>query len=561
MYFKSILIKGYKGFSDTGEIPLQVPDGTTPGSGLNILAGENGSGKTSLLKAISFLTINSFSGQSRISYSDFFNGQDIISIIGILDATVRYKMPSPWKKVLDIKKFQIEIKKRERKTPGKYLSPPLTISNILEPSTRKPEWYKEGEIGDFYLGFDNERFDDDELNVFYWDEDRNRQLKKGFSTTLTRIIDDLNWKYIKGANKREIYSKWVEFSSKIVEGDIVKDIKTLMKDVFGREDLSSLNLELFNLQEPFSQAFFALCKGQDLLQVPLSDLGSGVDFLFSILFLMEMAKKSKGTIVYCIDEPELSLHPQWQKILFEILKDESKRNQIFIATHSPYFIDFQVLRGLKKLDYRKSVISINCLKPGQLTDPKMHGLFSLENREILFSRATILVEGWEDRNRIRKFLQSNNNDIFVIDGLQNLERIKRVCNDLGINFKAIVDLDYLRNYEDMLPKLDSDDIEALEELKHLSLIKESAVRDEKLSKEISKVMEKLKEDKLKFMGSKITLAMSKDAEYRKKVQKKIEELKSQSIYVLPGGMIEDYLSPDGKPISEKLGKELFSIIF
>ena len=43
----------------------------------------------------------------------------------------------------------------------------------------------------------------------------------------------------------------------------------------------------------------------------------------------------KDTAIF-IDEPELSLHVDWQRLLLPILLDQSTGNQFFIATHSPF---------------------------------------------------------------------------------------------------------------------------------------------------------------------------------------------------------------------------------
>jgi len=37
-----------------------------------------------------------------------------------------------------------------------------------------------------------------------------------------------------------------------------------------------------------------------------------------------------------IDEPELSLHTDWQRILFPTLLEQGTDNQFFVATHSPF---------------------------------------------------------------------------------------------------------------------------------------------------------------------------------------------------------------------------------
>jgi predicted ATP-dependent endonuclease of OLD family len=40
--------------------------------------------------------------------------------------------------------------------------------------------------------------------------------------------------------------------------------------------------------------------------------------------------------VVFIDEPELSLHVDWQRQLFTILQNQQSSNQFIIATHSPF---------------------------------------------------------------------------------------------------------------------------------------------------------------------------------------------------------------------------------
>ncbi len=44
---------------------------------------------------------------------------------------------------------------------------------------------------------------------------------------------------------------------------------------------------------------------------------------------------SKNTAIF-IDEPELSLHVDWQRLLFPILLQQKTENQFFVATHSPF---------------------------------------------------------------------------------------------------------------------------------------------------------------------------------------------------------------------------------
>ncbi len=56
MFIKSICLSNFKGFiGENHQINFKIPDGTTPGSGLNIFVGENNSGKSSIFEAVDFL--------------------------------------------------------------------------------------------------------------------------------------------------------------------------------------------------------------------------------------------------------------------------------------------------------------------------------------------------------------------------------------------------------------------------------------------------------------------------------------------------------------------------
>lgn len=55
VYLQHIEIAGYRGFGTPVRVPLARPDGSKPGSGLTILVGANGSGKSTVLEALRFL--------------------------------------------------------------------------------------------------------------------------------------------------------------------------------------------------------------------------------------------------------------------------------------------------------------------------------------------------------------------------------------------------------------------------------------------------------------------------------------------------------------------------
>ena len=49
--------------------------------------------------------------------------------------------------------------------------------------------------------------------------------------------------------------------------------------------------------------------------------------------------ESRSPALICIDEPELGLHPDWIKLVAELLQDAAaSRTQVIVATHSPQIV-------------------------------------------------------------------------------------------------------------------------------------------------------------------------------------------------------------------------------
>jgi AAA15 family ATPase/GTPase len=84
MFVKSLHIKNFKCFTDKTIENIAIPNGSK-GSGLNILIGENGNGKTTILEAINYLTLNSFSVENKLSINDFNNYKEEIKVVADID--------------------------------------------------------------------------------------------------------------------------------------------------------------------------------------------------------------------------------------------------------------------------------------------------------------------------------------------------------------------------------------------------------------------------------------------------------------------------------------------
>ena len=88
-------------------------------------------------------------------------------------------------------------------------------------------------------------------------------------------------------------------------------------------------------------------------------MGEGI---ISLFFIVDALYDSEDGDVIVIDEPELSLHPTYQRRLAKLLAEYAKNRQIVYATHSPYFVDFRYLsNGAKSPVYTKAMVVLQSL--------------------------------------------------------------------------------------------------------------------------------------------------------------------------------------------------------
>ena len=108
--------------------------------------------------------------------------------------------------------------------------------------------------------------------------------------------------------------------------------------------------------------------------------------------------------IFLFEEPELYLHPNAQKILFEALENlTTERNQVFVTTHSPMFFSPQATGTFIKVvkeypaddkPYGK-FLTINLLKEIQAKDAFQIICYE-NNTAAFFSNRVLLVEGDSD---------------------------------------------------------------------------------------------------------------------------------------------------------------------
>ena len=149
---------------------------------------------------------------------------------------------------------------------------------------------------------------------------------------LSRSIDSVNRRNLEAADISRFIS-YMRIKSIVSEW---RTVTNKQKNIFAKKDLF---LELINNLFQHKQLFVAASnelrvKGEGGKEFDISFLSSGERQLLIILGQALLQEKGENYI-YIADEPELSLHIEWQEKLVQSIRQISSNSQIVFATHSP----------------------------------------------------------------------------------------------------------------------------------------------------------------------------------------------------------------------------------
>lgn len=72
--------------------------------------------------------------------------------------------------------------------------------------------------------------------------------------------------------------------------------------------------------------------------ISATELGDGVQNAIVLAILRAFEERRKRGAILLIEEPEMFLHPQMQRSLYNTLREIGATNQVIYATHSPHFV-------------------------------------------------------------------------------------------------------------------------------------------------------------------------------------------------------------------------------
>lgn len=386
MIIKNLTIKGFRGFTDSRKIEFAIPDGETAGSGLTILVGPNNSGKSSIIEALHILSLNSDTMPRSMRNE---------------------KVPGVMIKCVDGNDNTYCIRSTESR--GAFIE--KVFNGIVQSNFSE-------KIQPFILSS-----------------------KRGFTSTFSSNYRVNRDNYHGNIGNNEYRSSNVtnsNFGARLLNVMKSKNVfdNYLKQIIYPAPNWTIDAIDSNNMYLEFS-----------FNNTKHDSIGAG-DGYINIFNIIDAIYDSVEQNLIIIDEPEISLHPDLQKKLFKLLKEQSKNKQIIISTHSPYFIDWDILSKKGKIiRLEKNVDNIDFY---ELSDDSIKNVNSflknyynphilgLDANEVFFLNDNIiLVEGQDDIVCYKKIFEKYNFNPFAsffgwgVGGADNMEKIILMLKELG----------------------------------------------------------------------------------------------------------------------------------
>ena len=301
MKIEKVHIKNVKGIKDL-ELSFKKDDKILD---LIVLAGVNGSGKTTILEAI----------------KDFFN-----------NANVNYSNLE--KSNVNLAVFFEDFEKNKIEEAEKYSDNFKHALWEFFNTLRSYDYYRK-DSNDYYQNQIAKRFDIPPKIIYVPAENKFEEIQT-YSTTLLKKYEFIN---IINSNVIKDIPSYIatrrNYLATIEEDLTMKEITNKVVDeINGIFNILELDVKLkgFSKDEK-TMPIFENSAGEEF---DINDLSSGEKQLFLRTLSIKMLEPKNSIIL--IDEPELSLHPKWQQRIIEVYKKIGENNQIIIATHSPHIL-------------------------------------------------------------------------------------------------------------------------------------------------------------------------------------------------------------------------------
>jgi len=208
----------------------------------------------------------------------------------------------------------------------------------------------------------------------------------------------------------------------------------------------------FSTDEDSVSFSFKLKKGDHWFSV--DRFSSGEKEIVHFLLALFALNVKDGVIL--VDEPELHLHPRWQRIFLGLFRElaPERNNQFLISTHSPVFVTPDTINSIVRI-YQQPPdgSSMVALRDVELPEKKnlVRIINSQNNERVFFADKVVLVEGISDRLVLASLLEScsarfkNNHAVEIVEvgGKASFSDYRTLLAAMRTRSFIVADRDYL----------------------------------------------------------------------------------------------------------------------
>ncbi|RKZ60566.1 MAG: hypothetical protein DRR08_10965 [Candidatus Parabeggiatoa sp. nov. 2] len=436
MKIRKIQIKNYKMFND---VTIDFTDSNGETLDTIVIAGINGSGKTSLLQLLQRLfseSLNLFKVGSLLhKYEEEENALICDEIELELDISNDEKS-----RLLSLAhQFETKINKLSENKPVKRLEMPLKKKGRYIKLVYKLEKTEKGFIirrNDFdFFGILPEDGLRNIFKVLYFSAVHSERQKPTSNNAISDFFNDKSSR--DGMNSDGVVFPIDIFSHrKTVETHIVRLVQEKViahRDLTAKEVIEQAICDINQLLKGVSlktvlvdinseQPVFKSFCGPMILS---NELSSGEKQLYYKAILFDKLRPQNSLIM--VDEPETSLHPTWQQEVLKLYHNIQRNNQVILVTHSPHIIASvhpDNLFVLSMNDAKKTVECFNARDKGFHTRGN-------EPNDILDEVMGTPLRDWDTQKRINEVIELLRSQPDKIDEPNNKILIDSLISDLG----------------------------------------------------------------------------------------------------------------------------------
>lgn len=396
MYIKNLSIEGYRCFSDCFEINFR--------KGLNVIVGENGAGKTTIINSFRQLFIDTESGSYNVSSDDFNKPFKEKSI------------------VVDSFKIKVEFDNLEGPEPIAFLQWSDAKNNVilnlevlnkeLRGRFKKSFWGGNSKSSQF----DIELFD--KIHCIYLPplRDAESKLVNGRQSRLSKLLKFIEANQLKickrDEKKHPLEEKFKEFNQSLIDekdssikkaNELIAEhlLKAVGQNFSQSTHIQFVENEFSKIVENLRLIFFPKITTAEADQFrDLCQNSLGYNNLLYIASILAKLTLTKGESLYrllLIEEPEAHLHPQLQVRLLDHLEAVANDHnvQVIVTTHSTVLassVKLDKIIHLTKNEKPQATALAECgLAPNNLDF--LNRWLDITKSNLLFASGVILVEG------------------------------------------------------------------------------------------------------------------------------------------------------------------------